>query len=236
MNDIDRWLRSGAGADEGLRLLDVYAPSRWLPRLVRASPRHAYLLRGRLLPFAEESHGQGSRMSDALAGQARGGFRKRWPFLNERDCPAELKILAADLVTAWHAFVDGHERLYSCATAEGAFATARDVMENYMEYRRILSEFSYYKEHRQVLGKHPVFAERVRLAAIRGMTVSELFKKRENLLGAIWRIKSGIGKGDRPDLEPERLRRLEAKRRELEEVERIISDYDRRDTRDGKAD
>ena len=53
MNEVDRWLESGAGAREGLRLLSKYAPNEVIERLVTANPaRFEFLLDRALKPFA----------------------------------------------------------------------------------------------------------------------------------------------------------------------------------------
>ena len=84
--------------------------------------------------------------------------------------------------------------------------------------------------HGSALGKHPIFGEMKRLNDLRRLPVSELFRRQKNLRGAIWRINHEVGKKDRPDLDAERAARLESKMRELEEVNRMISDYERRTT------
>ena len=48
MNEIDRWIRQGAEVNEGLRLLGIYAPNKWLDALVRKSPRFRHLMDERL--------------------------------------------------------------------------------------------------------------------------------------------------------------------------------------------
>lgn len=227
MNEIDRWIRQGAEVNEGLRLLGIYAPNPWLAELVRRVPRFRVMLEERLRPFGEESHA--THLSSESVSQEYGNrFRKMWPFLGEADCPAELKILAADMITAWHEYVDAHEELYQCATAESCYETAEKVIKSFTQNRKIRSEFAYYKEHHSVLGRHPLFAESKRLEALRKMTVSELFRRQKNLVGAIWRVKSEMRKNDRPDLKLEREERLRSKEKELEEVNRIIDDYGRR--------
>ena len=101
MNEIDKWLSSGAEVNEGLRLLSIYAPSVWLERLVKASPRHAYLLRDKLLPFSESRRPKAQAFSETYTEREGYGssFRKKWPFLSDPLCPQELKVLAADMIT-----------------------------------------------------------------------------------------------------------------------------------------
>ncbi len=102
-NEIDRWICSGAEVTEGLRLLSIYAPNKWLDTLVRKAPKeYSHLLRKALLQFATEVP-----LSQTLTKGGR--FREDWPFLSEPDCPTELKALAADMITSWHNYVNAHE-------------------------------------------------------------------------------------------------------------------------------
>lgn len=214
MNDVGKWLQSGAGVQEGLRLLNIYAPNRHLETLVRLNPeRYRKLLRKTL-----------SKFSDGGPAQLRTNqFRNEWPFLADPDCPPELKILAADKITAYHSYVAGHEELFACETLDECFLTAKKVIENYKQNRKILSEFTYYKEHHSCLGKHPIFASMKRISSLRKMSVVSLMKKQKNLQGAIWRIKNEIRKEDKPHLFEEREMRLKVKEMEL----RLIEEYEK---------
>lgn len=220
MNPVDQWLNNGAGADEGLRLLSKLAPNPTTERLVRLNPkRYGFLLEKALKPFAS------GVIKTVSAGAVR-SFRKDWSFLSEPDCPLELKILAADKITAYHNYTSAHRELSSCTTPEECFATAKKIIENYKQNRKILSEFAYYQEHRKVLGKHPIFSEIERISELRTLPVLALVRRKKNLEGAIWRAKNEIAKGDKPHLLIEREERIASKTRELREVERLITDYE----------
>lgn len=227
MNDVDRWLGSGADTGEGLELLGKYSPNPWLALLVTRAPRYAWLLKEAMGRFATAGTGSPS----AVHGNA---FRLKWPFLEKPDCPPELKILAADMITSWHAFSEAHEELYSCSTAEECFETAKKVLKNFSGNRKIYSEFMYYKEHGHVLGRHPIFAETRRLESLRRASLPELVGKKSNLEKNIYRISSRIRSGDRPDLEAAREERLSSYRRELEDVKRIIADYGSKGAEEGR--
>ena len=67
-----------------------------------------------------------------------------------------------------------------------------------------------------------------RLAEVRALPISELFRRKKNLEQNIWRIQSEINKNDKPHLLAEREARLESRHRELKEIERLIEDYDKR--------
>lgn len=218
MTEIEQWLRSGAGVQDGLRLLSIYKPNPHLARLVERHPdKYAYLLMKALAGV--------DRKSIAETAVRRPGLRETWPFLSRPDCPPELKILAADKITAYTGFAREHARLYSCATLEECLATAKKCVNFYCQNRKIFSEFAYYKEHGVVLGKHPVFDEIKHRRELLSMGILDMERRRQNLRDAIWRLKKQIRLDERPDLEASRMELLETKERELDEIERLIEDY-----------
>ena len=226
MNEIDKWLNAGAEVTEGLRLLGIYSPNEPLADLVtRAPARFGNLLKKALLPFATVQP-----LSQRIA-RGDGRFRREWPFLSEDDCPQELKILAADMITSWHGYVNAHEELFNCVSHESCYETAKNVVKNFQENSGIRAEFSYYKEHHRILGKHPIFRTFRRLGELRNLPVTSLVRKQKTLRNNIWRIRHEIAKGNRPDLQEERLLRLKQKEIELSEVERMIEEYERTDRR-----
>lgn len=118
MPEIEQWLRSGAGVQEGLRLLSVYRPNPYLARMVERHPEKYRDLLIRALAGTDRKAVAATAASDR-------SFREDWPFLSKPDCPPELKILAADKITAWANFAAEHERLFSCVSAEQCLETAK---------------------------------------------------------------------------------------------------------------
>ena len=221
MDDIRQWLDAGAEVHEGLRLLNIYAPNKFLMQLVSLRPERYRPLLVRnlsaLLPAEEKA-----KMAP-LAGQF--SFRKEWPFLQNTDCPAELKVLAADKITAYHNYVTAHELLFECVTLDECYETAKKLIENYVENRKIISEFAYYKEHHPLLGKHPIFGELNRLAELRQLPLPELFRRRENLAKDIWRLRKQVTERLQPHLLPAREARLAARQRELNAIDKMLAGY-----------
>jgi hypothetical protein len=82
-------------------------------------------------------------------------LRERFPFLNSPDCPDELKILVADMLTAYGAYKAAFARLQELGDEESAKAAAdcETVVTEYIENREIWDELEYYKENGQILGK-----------------------------------------------------------------------------------
>lgn len=218
---IQKWLMSGAEVQEGLRLLNQYAPNKHLHRLVSLRPDkfRPLLIQtlSALIPTAS------ANLIQPVIHKIT--FREQWSFLDDNDCPNELKILAADKISAYRNYTSAHQQLFECVTEEDCFSVAKKVVENFIENRKIHSELAYYKEHRSLLGKHPIFDEVKRLAGLRALPITELFRRKTNLEEAIWRIQSELRKGNKPHLDTTREQRLQKKRRELAEVERIISGY-----------
>ncbi len=224
-NEIDRWICSGAEVTEGLRLLSIYAPNKWLDALVRKAPKeYSHLLKKALLPFATEVP-----FSQTLTKGGR--FREDWPFLSEPDCPTELKALAADMITSWHNYVNAHEDLFKCTTPEECFEAAEKTVRNFTQNSSSRLEFQYYKEHRRVLGKHPIFALAKKMDELRRLPVTSLIQKRKNVQDSIWRAERGIRKGDRPDLKIQREERLARLRMTLNDINRMIEEYEGTETR-----
>lgn len=227
MNEVSKWMNSGAEVREGLRLLSIYAPNPHVARLVEANPsRFRRTLVMALSRFADVRVDVPQQLRPERPARR---FREDWPFLSDSSCPMELKVLASDKISAYHNYCELHEKLFDCADVEEAFETAKNLLENYRQNRSILSEFAYYREHGAILGKHPIFKESQMLRRYQAMTDFELFNNQKRLEGAIWRIKSEIAKGDKPHLLSEREARLKQKRRELEAVNSMIREIqDRR--------
>lgn len=224
-NEIDRWICSGAEVTEGLRLLSIYAPNKWLDALVRKAPKeYSHLLKKALLPFATEVP-----FSQTLTKGGR--FREDWPFLSEPDCPTELKALAADMITSWHNYVNAHEDLFKCTTPEECFEADGKTVRNFYQNSVSRTEFQYYKEHHRILGKHPIFALTKKLDNLRRMPITELIRKRRNVQDSIWRAEREIKKGDRPDLKVSREERLSRLKMTLDEINRMIKEYEGTDNR-----
>ncbi len=224
MTEIEKWIREGADVREGLRLLSAYRPNPWLAALVERAPdRYGRLLRRALGVMDKAASGE--------AASRRRTLRDDWPFLGDPDCPQELKILAADKITAMRGFAEAHAGLYSCATPEEAYETASKCILFYCQNRRIVSEFAYYKEHKAVLGRHEIFEDSRRMRELRTAGILELIRRQKNLRTSINKLKAKLRSGARPDLELARAELLSRRERELAEVERLIEEYKKNERR-----
>lgn len=219
------WIRSGSPLPEGIRIFSVLGkPDHPFIALLRADPAHltAVLRQELAIRVGISSQDLASAATDAGA-NTRQSFRQNWPFLNDPDCPAELKILAADKITAWHRYTQAHERLFDCTSLEEMRDTARDLMAHFLQNRLIIDEFRYYREHKHILGKHPIFSWAKQLRALRKLNPVQLVEKRIRLEHNVWRIESELSKKDKPHLRTSREQALRAKKMQLTEVNNIIS-------------
>lgn len=84
-------------------------------------------------------------------------FRDRYPFLKYPDCPDILKVLVADMFTAYDAYRESFERLQEMpdeATAE-SMAEAEKTVTAYLNNRAIWAELDHYRDTGLILGNHP---------------------------------------------------------------------------------
>lgn len=219
MTDVENWLRTGAGIQEGLRLLSLYKPNPYLARMVERHPDKYRRLLIRTLTGRDPAPTPADRPARS--------FREDWPFLSRPDCPPELKILAADKITAWTNFAREHEKLFDCVTPEQCLEHAKNCVFYYQQNWKIFSEFAHYQDTGHVLGKHPVFGEVRRSHEMLSAGPIELMRRQHNLRAAISRLKRQMGSGGRPDLDAGRAELLAAKERELAEVEKILENYEK---------
>ncbi len=82
-------------------------------------------------------------------------FRDRYPFLNSKDCPDELKILVADMISSYYRYKEAHARLQTLddQDSEKAAIECEMIVKEYINNREIREELDYYKEHGKILGK-----------------------------------------------------------------------------------
>lgn len=241
-----QWIRSGAQVQEGIELyFELTGNQRgttWLKNNIAIAPEHlkeAFCLllgipRLKYESIIKEYHGKEIKEVRLTGVQNTGikkephsprkrSFRSEWPFLSEKDCPEELKVLAADKITAWETYTARHRELYDCESIEDCTRVAGELIEAYQENRSIYAELDHYKKYKEPLGVHPIWKNRKRRKEINKLSVPEAFKlATKTLPHRIWRIESEIAKGDKPHLNAERKKRIEATKKELQELRKML--------------
>ena len=106
-------------------------------------------------------------------------FRENFPFLNQSDCPDSLKILVADMFTAFGNYKNALEKLYTLGDQESeeAAGLCETTVEEYLKNREIWDELEYYKEHGQILGKAAKFRELEKAEEYSKLSDVDLVKK-----------------------------------------------------------
>ena len=109
-------------------------------------------------------------------------FRENFPFLNQSDCPDQLKILVADMFTSFGNYKNALEKLYALGDRESEEAAqlCETVVEEYLKNREIWDELEYYKEHGQILGKAAKFRELEKAEELSKLSDVELVNKRRS--------------------------------------------------------
>lgn len=226
--EILQWFGSGCAVDVGVRLLELYSQNKILIRMVKLDPRKNLDLMVRELSklaniAPEDLHQPGPTTTKSTRPSSVPSFREEFPFLTSPDCPMELKALVTDKFSSYYRYRELHKKLADCTTPIECADLSREIIGNYLENRAIYAELDYYKRHRTVLGKHPIFKHFHKVAELRKLNIKELVIKQQQIEHNIWRIESEIRKNDKPHLVAERQLRLEQKKAELAEVNRLLS-------------
>ena len=100
--------------------------------------------------------------------EAKQGFKleSQFPFLREKDCPNELKILVNDAITAFHDYKNAHEELFAKLSAvaepqlsnEQVYEIASQLLEDFELNQEIYAELEHYQKNKEILGEHNIFA------------------------------------------------------------------------------
>jgi len=219
---VINWLKSGCVPEDGIKLLEEYSGNLLLIRLVKANPvKNIRLLKESLCKLAGIDAPVYTVSSPVT--QKQNKFRDEFPFLSTPDCPFELKALVTDKFSSFYRYRELHAELPACTSLEQCADTAGELIASYRENRAIYAELNYYKQHKSILGKHPIFKHFNHLKDLKAMNIRELIKKEEKLLHNIWRIETEIHKGDKPSLYSDRKQRLDLKKNELAEVRRLLN-------------
>lgn len=223
--DVCKWLRAGAEINAGLRLFSQISSNRHFARMVTINPAK---YRPQLITkLCALSGVDPSTSSAAPQARPRPKFRDEYPFLRSETCPAELKILAADKLTAWENYTATHAELFNCVSPEECYAKARKVLDNYLENRLIFEELDFFRKNNRPLGKHPIYERLRKIRALKKLSVPELFSTQKRLQYRVWWLRTAIAKNDKPHLREHREALLSEYEVQLLEVDKIIATYAR---------
>ena len=109
-------------------------------------------------------------------------IRVEFPFLNEKECPDEFKILVADKITAWNTYLENHADLLKIESGElvtddkSKAEIAASAIASFDENQKIYDELNAYQTTGKVLGLHPIFKRLQLTREVEEMTADELVK------------------------------------------------------------
>lgn len=127
-------------------------------------------------------------------------LRDEFPFLSEPFCPDDLKILVADMITAYENYVKAHKELFDVTDEKNAFEVADKLIENYLDNQAIWKELNHFKNTGKILGEHSHFSAQKRKGELMKKSVPELIKLKEQLEMNIWRNRKKLTDDPRPNL------------------------------------
>lgn len=150
-------------------------------------------------------------------------LREEFPFLSEKECPDELKILVADLLSSHDRYIADHEKLFAATTPEEIAELSASVVENYLENREIWDELNHFKTEGKPLGVHPVWQRTARLEELKKLSNAELIKLSKNIPTNISRIAKKLEEDPENKETPKRQVALENYKWEHEEVKKLLN-------------
>lgn len=125
---------------------------------------------------------EGTEESKFLAASEIQPMREEFPFLNDKDCPDVMFIVVGKKVSAHRRHEELHAKLQEVLeekvemSAEDQTKLAADTQEAFAENRALYDELNYFNEHKEILGKHPLFRELVAKREVEAMTMEQLAK------------------------------------------------------------
>lgn len=151
-------------------------------------------------------------------------LRDRWPFLNEKDCPAELHALVGRRISMYNEYSNLYGQLRGCETVEELSAVCGRLLDAYLDNQSCTRELEYYQRHRRVLGRHPYLRYFRHLTLLRSMSVRDLIREEQKTKDNIWRVKTELRKGDKPHLEQKRRAKLQEYELKLQEISNLLGE------------
>lgn len=121
-------------------------------------------------------------------------LRDEFPFLNKPDCPNELKILVADMLTAYDSYREKHKALFDAATEEEFTEIALGVVGDYITNKNAWKVLEHYKNTGEILKISKTITWADRETEIRSLPNNELIKLSKNIPTSVTKLGTKIKK------------------------------------------
>lgn len=155
-------------------------------------------------------------------------LREQYPFLAAEDCPDKFKILVSDFMTAHDNYVatrpEIKEAIEAGASNEDLFELGKKAVENFELNLEIGDELNHYKEHGEILGKHPIFKEEMMQATVDAYSTKELIKNQKNLRSYISRETKVLGGMDDGEQKSALATKVEDWKAELQLIDKRLAE------------
>lgn len=156
-------------------------------------------------------------------------FREKFPFLSDEGCPDVLKVLVADMFTAYGRYRESFAALQEMADSDSgadALRHASDAVENYIEDRAIMEELVHYRDHHALLGSHPKVRKVMGIddgePDYAEMETSELVRKLGSANTNVSKARKALKEADTEEKRATAEERLERWRIRLEQIKAAI--------------
>lgn len=152
-------------------------------------------------------------------------LREEFPFLKEKDCPNELKVLVSDMLTAYDKYREKHSELFLSAGEDQLKEIAKTVVDNYLRNRNIWDILVYYRENKCLpeIEENKKSAWEIREAEIRALSNADLVKLLNNVKPYISNSEKKIEKNPQSPKIQEWKEKLEFKRKEKALIEQLLN-------------
>jgi len=149
-------------------------------------------------------------------------LREEFPFLQDKSCPNEFKILLSDRITAYHGYVKAHTQLLNCKNDQELRDTANELIGDYLLNRQIHDELTHYQKTGVILGKHPIFARKKALDKLNDTKIIDFPKKQRSILENIRRNQKLVDNSPDSQLTRHRMERIVNYKWELQQLEILM--------------
>lgn len=153
-------------------------------------------------------------------------FRERYPFLGSDGCPDVLKVLVADMFTAYGKFRESFALLQKGDMTRVMAGECEAAVESYLEDRSILDELDHYRDRGELLGHHPKVRATLRPDGdepdYMTMDVGELVRKLNSAQTNVSKASAAVRKADTDEKRAAAEERLERWKMRLETIRAAI--------------
>lgn len=176
--EIVAWLKSGCNLGKGVALYLQYGDNARFKKMLRLDPGKNFL---KLKLFLCRLAGlEETNYSGVIREMERDRFREMYSFLSDRDCPNELKILAADKITTYWRIVELHEKIFRCGSVEDCLAVSFELVNTFIEDYRIKRSWTITRIITGFWVNTGIFESQSRVDKMRKMSVKELIRRKNN--------------------------------------------------------